>query len=76
MYSINSAKVNTSKCLFDHKRYPRDFLLILAQSCIELPAGFKIGFDISEVLMSVHVGAPFIENIKCRCPDPGGPNPD
>ncbi|RLM73499.1 hypothetical protein C2845_PM15G16160 [Panicum miliaceum] len=64
MYSINGVEVNNNKCEFDHKRYSRDFLLTLAQSCIELPAGFKSGFDISEVVMSVHVGAPYIDNIE------------
>ncbi|CAL5069164.1 unnamed protein product [Urochloa decumbens] len=57
MHSSNGAEVNEDKCEFDHKRYSRDFLLTFAQSCIELPAGFKIGFDISGAVMSVNVGA-------------------
>ncbi|RCV34773.1 hypothetical protein SETIT_7G185500v2 [Setaria italica] len=56
------AEVNKDKCEFDHKRYSRDFLLTFAQSCIELPASFKIRFDISGAVMSVHIGAPFIDN--------------
>ncbi|PUZ48255.1 hypothetical protein GQ55_7G230900 [Panicum hallii var. hallii] len=64
MYSINGAEVNNNKCEFEQKRYPRDFLLTLAQSCIELPAGFKIGFDICEVVTKVHIGAPFIDTIE------------
>ncbi|RLM64959.1 hypothetical protein C2845_PM16G15390 [Panicum miliaceum] len=64
MYSINRAEVNKNKCEFEQKRYSRDFLLTLAQSCIELPASFKIGFDICEVVMSVRVGAPYIDNIE------------
>ncbi|KAF8702870.1 hypothetical protein HU200_032705 [Digitaria exilis] len=64
MQSSSGAEVNKDKCEFDHKRYSRDFLLTFAQSCIELPTDFKIGFDILEEVMSVHVGAPFIDNIE------------
>ncbi|XP_062227433.1 eukaryotic translation initiation factor 4G-like [Phragmites australis] len=60
MHSDSGAEVNKDE--FVHKKYSRDFLLTFEQSCIELPAGFKIGFDISEAVMSVHVGAPFIAN--------------
>ncbi|PWZ43834.1 Eukaryotic translation initiation factor 4G [Zea mays] len=63
-HSKSGAEVNKDKSEFDHKRYSRDFLLTFAQSCIELPAGFMIGFDISEAVMSVHVGAPFIDNTQ------------
>jgi translation initiation factor 4G len=61
-FGYSRAEVNKNKCEFDHKRYSRDFLLTFAQSCTELPAGFKIGFDIFGAVMSVHVGAPFIDN--------------
>ncbi|XP_062186158.1 eukaryotic translation initiation factor 4G-like [Phragmites australis] len=61
-HSNSGAEVNKDKYDFNHKRYSRDFLLTFAQRCIKLPAGFKIGFDIYETVMSVHVGAPFIAN--------------
>ncbi|OEL19081.1 Eukaryotic translation initiation factor 4G [Dichanthelium oligosanthes] len=57
-------EVNKDKCEFDHKRYSRDFLLTFAQNCIELPAGFKIGFDISEAVMNVYIDASFIGNTE------------
>lgn len=63
-HSKSGAEVNKDKSEFDRKKYSRDFLLTFAQSCIELPAGFMIGFDISEAVMSVHVGAPFIDNTQ------------
>ncbi|KAL6651137.1 hypothetical protein ACP70R_010062 [Stipagrostis hirtigluma subsp. patula] len=61
-YANSGTGINKNDNEFDHKRYSRDFLLTLAQSCIHLPAGFKIGFDISETVMSVNIGAPFIAN--------------
>ncbi|KAF5201308.1 Eukaryotic translation initiation factor 4g like, partial [Thalictrum thalictroides] len=38
------------------KKYSRDFLLTLSEQCTDLPAGFEIGSDIAEALMSVQVG--------------------
>lgn len=63
-HSKSGAEVNKDKSEFDNKKYSRDFLLTFARSCIELPAGFMIGFDISEAVMSVHVGAPLIDNTQ------------
>ncbi|XP_020170804.1 eukaryotic translation initiation factor 4G [Aegilops tauschii subsp. strangulata] len=38
---------------YDQKRYSRDFLLTFAQSCVNLPEGFKIGSDIHDAIMNV-----------------------
>ncbi|KAI4964549.1 hypothetical protein ZWY2020_005506 [Hordeum vulgare] len=38
---------------FDQKRYSRDFLLTFAQSCVNLPEGFKIGSDTYDAIMNV-----------------------
>ncbi|GJN02188.1 hypothetical protein PR202_ga19512 [Eleusine coracana subsp. coracana] len=62
MYSDKGPEVNSDNNDLDHKKYSRDFLLTFAQSCIRLPAGFKIGSDISQTMMNVNVGSPFIAN--------------
>ncbi|KAJ1272086.1 hypothetical protein BS78_06G175800 [Paspalum vaginatum] len=64
MHSNSVADVNNVKCESDRKRYSQDFLLTFAQSCIELPEGFKIGFDISGTIMGVQVSASFIGNTE------------
>ncbi|TVU15016.1 hypothetical protein EJB05_38514 [Eragrostis curvula] len=62
IYSNSVPEVNKDKDDLDHKKYSRDFLLTFAQSCIHLPAGFKIGSDISQTVLNVHAGTPFIAN--------------
>lgn len=42
------------------KKYTRDFLLTLSEQCTNLPAGFEIGSDIADSLMSAHVGVSHI----------------
>ncbi|KAJ0961804.1 hypothetical protein J5N97_029632 [Dioscorea zingiberensis] len=34
------------------KKYSRDFLMTLSEQCMELPAGFEIGYDIANSLMT------------------------
>ncbi|KAL6903789.1 hypothetical protein ACP4OV_004602 [Aristida adscensionis] len=61
-YSNSQAGANKNYNELSHKSYSRDFLLTFAHSCNRLPEGFKIGFDFSETVMGVNVGAPFIVN--------------
>ncbi|PIA32519.1 hypothetical protein AQUCO_04400011v1 [Aquilegia coerulea] len=65
------------------KKYSRDFLLTLSEQCTDLPAGFEIGSDIAESLMSVQVGISHrvdreIYSNTGRIADrpSGGPRPD
>ncbi|CAM0903541.1 unnamed protein product [Alopecurus aequalis] len=55
VYSCKNSNNGTevSKDEYDKKRYSRDFLLTFAQSCINLPEGFKIDSDIYDAIMNV-----------------------
>ncbi|KAM0934209.1 putative MIF4G-like, type 3, MIF4G-like domain superfamily protein [Dioscorea sansibarensis] len=41
------------------KKYSRDFLMTFSEQCMELPAGFEIGYDIANALMTGPVSASY-----------------
>ncbi|KQJ83878.2 eukaryotic translation initiation factor 4G isoform X1 [Brachypodium distachyon] len=51
-HSNNVAEVNKDTYGYGQKRYSQDFLLTIAQSCVSLPEGFKIGSDIYDAIMN------------------------
>lgn len=48
---------NESESGLMSKRYSRDFLLTFSGQCSELPAGFDIGSDIANVLITAQIGS-------------------
>ncbi|KAJ0961829.1 hypothetical protein J5N97_029657 [Dioscorea zingiberensis] len=52
------------------KKYSRDFLMTLSEQCMELPAGFEIGYDIANSLMTGPVTASYAVDREPH-PSPG-----
>ncbi|KAG8082851.1 hypothetical protein GUJ93_ZPchr0014g46659 [Zizania palustris] len=60
-HTNTAIEVSKDKYECNHKKlYSRDFLLAFAPNCVNLPEGFKIGFDIADAIMSILVGDPYI----------------